>query len=93
MKMLLDPDWIDLVDELSPEDCRKLLLAIFDYPNRECDVPIWKFIKKQLDKDAVKYHAKCARLLENRQIRWVSEPTTEKSEQIQTEITGNSISK
>jgi hypothetical protein len=68
MKVLIDPDWLPLVEDLSDADCRALLMAMFGYPGQECDLGIWKFIKKQLDKDAAKYNAKCERLLENRMI-------------------------
>lgn len=66
MKRLLDPKLSLLVASLSAEDCKELFLAILEYPDRECSVPIWPFVKVLLDEDEVKYKDKCRRLAENR---------------------------
>lgn len=44
-------DWIHLFRQCSQEQRAELLLAITDYPNYEpsADVPIWDFIKSQLE--------------------------------------------
>ena len=44
-------DWIHLFRQCSPEQRSELLLAITDFPNYEpeIEIPIWDFIKSQLD--------------------------------------------
>ncbi|MFI3241203.1 MAG: DUF6291 domain-containing protein [Alphaproteobacteria bacterium] len=70
MKVLIDPDWVHLAEDLSTEEKAELLMCILDYPNKECKTGLWRFIKKQLDKDAIKYKEKVSRIKEAAQYRW-----------------------
>lgn len=72
MKILIDPDWADLAQDLSCEEKAELLMCILQYPIRDYDLGLWRYIRRQLDKDAKKYHEKCTRLAENSTNRWSS---------------------
>lgn len=81
MKVLIDPDWADLAQDLSVEEKAELLMCMLEYPRRDCALGLWRFIRRQLDKDAKKYHEKCARIAENSNNRWPVKSDT-KSETI-----------
>ena len=69
MKILLDPNVAILIKDMSDAECAEILKCIFEYPNRDCDIGLWKYIKTQIDRDAQKYKEKCDRamaLLEKR---------------------------
>lgn len=61
MKILLDPTLAILAQDLSTEDKAELLMCILEYPNRDCNLGLWKYIKQQIDIDAQKYKEKCER--------------------------------
>lgn len=70
MKILIDPSLAILAEELPIEDKAELLMCIFEYPNRDCDLGIWRYMKKQIDRDAKKYQEKCERMAANGKNRW-----------------------
>ena len=76
MKRLMNPKWILLVQNLTAEERSEVFMAILEYPDRACQIPVWPFIKSELDEDEKKYRAKCDRLAENRMARWQSEQTS-----------------
>lgn len=67
MKILLDPMLAILANDLTTEEKATLLMCILEYPNRDCDLGLWKYIKQQIDIDAQKYKEKCARAAASRQ--------------------------
>lgn len=91
MKLLSNPDWLELVIDLSPEECKEILLCILDYPNRDSKLSAWRFMKKELARSTQKYQAKVDCMDKNRQKRWAPEQTETDSEQISDESvqTGN----
>lgn len=67
MKILIDPTLAVLAKDLSTEDKAELLMCILEYPARDCELGLWKYIKKQIDSDAQKYREKCDRAAAIRQ--------------------------
>ena len=63
MKILLDPNIAVLIKDMSDAECAEILRCIFEYPNRDCEIGLWKYIKTQIDRDAQKYKEKCDRAL------------------------------
>jgi len=61
MKILLDPNIAVLIKDMSDAECAEILRCIFEYPNRDCKIGLWKYIKTQIDRDAQKYKEKCDR--------------------------------
>ena len=66
MKILLDPNVAILIKDLSDAECAEILRCIFEYPNRDCEIGLWKYIKTQIDRDAQKYKDKCDRVAQAR---------------------------
>lgn len=69
MKILIDPRMAVLVQGMTDAQCAELLHCIFEYPNRDCEMGLWKYIRAQIEEDEKKYKAKCERMAENRQKR------------------------
>lgn len=67
MKILIDPMLAVLARDLPTEDKAELLMCILEYPTRDCDLGLWKYMKKQIDIDAQKYREKCERIAASRQ--------------------------
>lgn len=67
MKILLDPNVAILIRDMSDAECAEILRCIFEYPNRDCEIGVWKYIKTQIDRDAQKYKDKCNRVAQARQ--------------------------
>ncbi len=67
MKILLDPNIAVLIKDMSDSECAEILRCIFEYPNRDCEIGVWKYIKTQIDRDAQKYKDKCNRVAQARQ--------------------------
>lgn len=64
-------DWGELFDAISVEQRAELLLAITKFPEYEPkDVPIWNFIKSQLNKDYQNFVEKCEKNSEISQNYW-----------------------
>ena len=70
MKILIDPMLAILAKDLSIEDKAELLMCILQYPNRDCALGLWKYIRQQIDADAQRYKEKCERMAENAKNRW-----------------------
>lgn len=77
MKVLIDPNLAILAKDLTDKEKAELLMCILEYPDRDCDLGLWKYIRQQIDVDARKYKEKCDRMLNIRYQRPV-----EKSQQI-----------
>ena len=45
MKILLDPNIAVLIKDMSDAECAEILRCIFEYPNRDCEIGLWKYIK------------------------------------------------
>jgi len=69
MKILIDPKLSVLIQDLTDAQCAELLRCIFYYPDRDCDLGIWKYMKQQIAEDAKKYKEKCDRIAEIRNKR------------------------
>lgn len=69
MKILIDPALAVFIKDLSDEQCAELLRCIFDYPNKDCDLGVWEYMKKQIQADEQKYIDKCQRVAYMRQRR------------------------
>jgi hypothetical protein len=84
MKILIDPMLVLLAKEISTAEKAELLMCILEYPNRDCDLGLWKYVKQQIDADMEKYREKCKRMAENGRRRWESKsyPINSKSEVI-----------
>lgn len=67
MKILLDPNIAVLIKDMSDSECAEILRCIFEYPNRDCEIGVWKYIKTQIDRDAQKYKDKCNRVAQARE--------------------------
>lgn len=67
MKILIDPSIAILAKDLSTEEKAELLMCIFEYPNRDCGLGLWKYMRRQIDIDAQKYREKCERVALSRQ--------------------------
>ena len=64
-------DWGELFEAISVEQRAELLLAITKFPEYEPkDVPIWNFIKSQLNKDYQNFVEKCEKNSEISQSYW-----------------------
>lgn len=84
MKILIDPKLSVLAECLSVEERAEILMCLFSYPNRDCDIALWKYMRQQIDADTQKYKEKCERMSESRQNRWKdkSDMKNPESEQI-----------
>ena len=69
MKILIDPALSVLIKDFTDAQCAELLRCIFEYPNRDCDLGVWEFMKKQIQADEQKYVDKCQRVAYMRQRR------------------------
>lgn len=69
MKILIDPALAVFIKDFSDEQCAELLRCIFEYPNRDCKLGIWEYMKKQIQADEQKYIDKCQRVAEMRKRR------------------------
>lgn len=90
MKLFVDTEWYDMIQDLPRDKQIEIMTAILAYPNGNSDTSLWqKVIRPKLDKSAHLYTQKTQRLAEARQKRWqqISEQISEqksnqKSEQI-----------
>lgn len=65
------PEWGELFEELTAEQNSEILFAITKFPNYEPKgVPVWKFIKSQLQKDFENFTAKCKKRGEAARTYW-----------------------
>ncbi|MDR0967739.1 MAG: DUF6291 domain-containing protein [Rickettsiales bacterium] len=80
MKILINPEWVDLVVGLPDADKAEILMCILGYPDYQSELPLWRFMKKQIDRDTEKYQRRCETLSKNRQARWDSEQNDNRTE-------------
>lgn len=52
------PEWGELISDLEPEKAKEVMMAIFQYPNYNPNIGIWRFIKSQIDKDYQEFIAR-----------------------------------
>jgi hypothetical protein len=69
MKILVDPAISVLIKDFTDAQCAELLRCIFEYPNRDCELGVWQYLKKQIQADEQKYKDKCKRAANVRKIR------------------------
>lgn len=82
MKLFIDTNWYDMIQDLPKEKQIEIMDAVFAFPNGNSDTHIWnKVIKPQLEQSAKLYEEKAQRFAENRKKRW-----QQKSEQISEQI-------
>lgn len=91
MKILVDPAWATLIENLSDHAKSEILMCILKYPAQDHDSDVWRYIKQQLDTMESKYQAKCERMRQNGILRWAEKNT--KSDAIVSESSCNEIIK
>ena len=69
MKILIDPALAIFIKDFTDKQCAELCRCIFEYPNRDCDLGIWQYMKKQIQADEKKYNDKCERVAQIRKVR------------------------
>jgi hypothetical protein len=80
MKILINPEWISLVKDLTKEQKAELLICLLSYPAVvETDLGAWEFMRKQIDRDTEKYQTKVENISANRQKRWAKKQKDGKS--------------
>lgn len=81
-------DWIHLFRQCSQEQRAELLLAITDYPNYEpsADVPIWDFIKSQLEAQYQSMENKSQQMSTNRVKEKQKSTEVDQSRPLSTEV-------
>lgn len=81
-------DWIHLFRQCSPEQRSELLLAITDFPNHEpeIEIPIWDFIKSQLDTQYQSMENKSQRMSTNRNNKKQKSTEVDQSRPMSTEV-------
>lgn len=78
MKLFIDTNWYDMIQDLSDDKQVEIMRAVFAFPNGDSNTHVWqKIIKPQLEQSAKLYTEKAQRFAENRKKRW-----QQKSEQI-----------
>lgn len=65
MKILINTDWLKFIKDLSPEKQNEIMLAILDYPNRECSLSCWEVIRPDLEKGQISYFNRLKSLKQN----------------------------
>ena len=86
MKILINPEWLSLVKDLKIKQKAELLICLLSYPNGKSELGAWDFMKKQIDRDAEKYQARCRNLKENRQKRWPNKQNDNRNETDEAQI-------
>ena len=81
-------DWIHLFRQCSPEQRSELLLAITDFPNYEpeIEIPIWDFIKSQLDTQYQSMENKSQQMSTNRNNKKQKSTEVNQSRPMSTEV-------
>lgn len=69
MKILIDPALAIFIKDFTDQQCAELCRCIFEYPNRDCELGIWQYMKKQIQADEKKYNDKCERVAQIRKVR------------------------
>lgn len=90
MKILVNPDWLVLMEVLPDTEFREVCLCIFNHPDRDYDHHMWRYIKKELDRNAENYKKRVSCLDKNRQKRWQSEQMETDSEQMSVQMQNSS---
>ena len=100
MKILIDPMLAVLARDLSTEEKAEILMCVLEYPNRESEIGLWKYMKQQIDLDAKKYREKCERISEAGKNRWrntkseaKSYPKSETNSDVREEVSKENINK
>lgn len=95
MKILIDPMLAILAKDLPDRDKAEILMCILEYPSRDCNLSLWRYMRQQIDRDAEKYREKCERMAENGRKRWQSksDATNSKSGVIEEKIDKSNINK
>lgn len=78
MRVLVDTELAGMFSVLSVDDKAEIAMCMFNYPDRDCDLPMWQYIKKQIERDQTAYQNRCRGLSDARRNRWAKQ-----SEQIE----------
>lgn len=89
MKILVDPAWATLIENLSDHAKSEILMCILKYPAQDHDSDVWRYIKQQLDTMEIKYQAKCDRMRQNGMLRWAGKNTKSDAIVIASESSSN----
>lgn len=89
MKILVDPAWATLVENLSDQAKAEILMCILKYPTIDQDSDVWRYIRQQLDAMESKYQAKCDRMRQNGMLRWAGKNTKSDAIVIASESSSN----
>lgn len=76
MKILIDPALSVLIKDFTDAQCAELLRCIFEYPNRDCDLGVWQYMKLQIQADEQKYKDKCQRVAKLNRKRLAAKSST-----------------
>lgn len=76
MKILIDPALSVLIKDFTDAQCAELLRCIFEYPNRDCDMGVWQYMKAQIKADEQKYKDKCQRVAKLNKKRMAAKSST-----------------
>lgn len=80
MRVLIETDWADIIDDLSDEQKLEILDCILHYPEKSCDIKCWNFFRKQIERDQTTYQNRCKGISVGRKSRWPQ--SEDKPEQI-----------
>lgn len=78
MRVLLETDWKDILSVLSDAEKLQIFNCLLGYPDADCEIGIWKYLKKQIERDRSAYQNRCRGLSDARKNRWAKQ-----SEQIE----------
>lgn len=86
MKLFIDTEWYEMIQDLPEDKQTEVMRAIMSYPDGNSDTNIWRrVILPKLQKSERAYKEKSLRFAENRKKRW-NKASVQMSEQISEQI-------
>ncbi|MDR0967331.1 MAG: hypothetical protein LBL75_00660 [Rickettsiales bacterium] len=73
MRVLLETDLIDIIAPLSDAEKLQIFDCLLHYPDKDCDVGAWRFMRKQIDRDQAAYQNRKKGLSVARANRWAKQ--------------------
>nr|DAI32342.1 MAG TPA: hypothetical protein [Caudoviricetes sp.] len=71
MKLFIDTDWFEIIQDLAPDKQNEVMRAILSFPNGDSDTNVWrKVIRPKMEQQERLYREKCEKFSEARQKRW-----------------------
>lgn len=71
MKLFIDTDWFEIIQDLAPDKQNEVMRAILSFPNGDSDTNVWrKVIRPKMEQQERLYREKCEKFSEVRQKRW-----------------------